>query len=472
MEWKPDSSITKAGRRWPSFSVTGERTYNYFYLSAGAILREAGHEVLYLDCQVLGLDKTAAVRAILDYHPGLIVWYVDQINLDVGAEILRLTRESENIHTFCCGPFVTPLDEQFLAAVPEADIVFRGEFDYAVSELATRLENKRDWRDLAGVSYRDDKGIFRAGPVQHVPDVDTLPIPAYDLIDLTKYTESVNTLLPVATMITSRGCPYNCVYCWWPQTIYSHKWRPMSPERVLREVRHLVQNLGVREIEFDDDIFEMDRGRVIAICNAFRKDGLNVFWSPQCRPDKVDRELLHIMRQAGCKRILFGCESGVQEVLDKMKKNFRVEDIARATRETKAEGIDVLNCFMIGFPWDTEETVKRTIDFACEINAQFTQFGIPTPLPGTEFMDFIRAGGFLATEDWSHFSGFSQAVVSYPHLPRERLEWWEKEAYRRYYLRPRYLAMMTFRAFSSWDHLVQTWNLGRAYLKRHRAGWM
>ena len=367
---------------------------------------------------------------------------------------------------------MTPLDGEFLRAWPVTDLVVRGEYDFAVRDLADCLAAKGDWRTVPGVSYREGEEVARTGPVQHVDDVDALPLPAYDLIDLYDYTESVNTRLPVATMVTSRGCPYRCVYCWWPQTIYSHRWRPMSPARVLAEVKHLVRDLGVREIEFDDDIFEYDRDRVVAICEGFRREGIKVFWSPQCRPDKVDRDLLRLMRKVGCKRILYGCESGVQEVLDKMKKDFTVADIERATRETKAAGIDVLNCFMLGFPWDTEETIERTIDFACRINAHFTQFGIPTPLPGTEFMRFVREAGYLQTEDWSRFSGFSQAVVSYPHLPRERLEHWEKEAYRRYYLRARYAGMMFLRAFRSGDHLHQTLKLGRAFLRRRQAEWM
>ncbi|MBP7865039.1 MAG: radical SAM protein [Acidobacteria bacterium] len=472
LDWTPGCGLTKAGRRWPSYSVTGERTFNYFYLSAGAVLRQGGHEPVYLDCQVAGLGVEAAVDRLVALAPDLVVWYVDQINIDVGAAILGRARERTRFLCAGCGPFVTPLDEEFLKAWPVTDLVIRGEFDLGVRDLADGLVVRADWREVPGASFLQGETVYRTGPVQHVADVDALPIPAYDLINLHDYTESVNTKLPVATMTTSRGCPYRCVYCWWPQTLYSHKWRPMSPERVLAEVKHLVREHGVREIEFDDDIFEFDRDRVVAICEGFRKEGIKVFWSPQCRPDKVDRDLLRLMRKVGCKRILYGCESGVQEVLDRMKKDFTVEDIARATRETKAAGIDVLNCFMLGFPWDTEETLERTVDFACRINAHFTQFGIPTPLPGTEFMRFVREEGYLLTDDWSRFSGFSQAVVSYPHLPRERLEFWEKEAYRQYYLRARYMGMMAVRSLRSFDHLHQTVKLFRAFLKRRRAGWM
>jgi len=472
LEWTPESGLTKAGRRWPSFSVTGERTYNYLNLSAAAVLREKGHHVSYLDCQVEDLSLEHAVQRTVDIQPDMLIMYIEQLTMEVDFEILRRLRGKITPLIVCVGPFVTPLDEEFLDACAEANVVVRGEFDYVVAKIAHRLEEGGDWHDVQGISFKMDGRLCRVGDVQHVADVDALPIPAYDLIDLSKYTESVNTNLPVATMITSRGCPYQCVYCWWPQTIYTHKWRSMSVDRVLREVKVLVEEMGVREIEFDDDIFEMNRDRVIAICEGMKQEGIDVFWAPQCRPDKVDKELLMIMRDAGCKRILYGCESGVQEVLDKMKKAFSVEDISRATKETKEAGIDVLNCFMLGFPWDTEETIERTIEFACEINAEFTQFGIPTPLPGTEYMDIIRDGGFLQTEDWSRFSGFSQAVVSFPHLHRERLDYWEKEAYRRYYLRWGYGWMMFKRAFKSWDHFRQTLQLGRAYLKRRRAGWM
>ena len=195
----------------------------------------------------------------------------------------------------------------------------------------------------------------------------------------------------------------------------------------------------------------------------------------------MDLELLKKMKQAGCSRILYGCESASQEILDKMRKNAKVEDVEKATRWTKEAGIDVHNCFIIGFPWDTRETVEKTIEYAYSLNAEFCQFGIATPLPGTRLMQIVEEEGSLVSgDDWSQHDGFRKAAVSYDKaangtgtgLSRDAIESYATEAYRRYYLRPRYMGMMLRRSLRSRDDFAQTLRLGKAFLKRKALGWI
>lgn len=471
-DWTQASRITKGGRRWPSLTVTGEKTYCYLNLSAAAVLRERGHQVHLIDCQAEGVSLPEVIERAKTITPNLVVIYVEQIKVNVDFDIIKGLKNSLGVKVVLVGPFVTPLDREVMTLAPQVDFVIRGEYDYAVAELAEALSDGGDIAQIPGITWRDGAAVTQGPPPVRITDLDGLPIPAYDLIDFNSYTESVFIHQPSAAMATSRGCPYHCIYCWFPQTIYSHKWVAQSASRMFEEVRHMVERFGVREIKIDDDTFEIDRQRVVDFCELLVRHKVKVAWAPQCRPDLVDEELLRLMKRAGCIRILWGCESGSQEILDKMKKGFKVADIEKATRLSKKVGIEVLNCFMLGFPWDTAETIQKTIEFACELNAEFSQFAIPTPLPGTTFYRMAREKGYIHATEWDYFDGSHRAAISYPQLSHETLEFYSRRAYRTYYLRPWWLFLMSRRALRSRAHLSNTFKLALAFIKRRRMGWI
>ena len=472
MNWTPSSRFTKGGRRWPSLTVTGEKTYCYLNLSAAAVVRERGHEVYYIDCQAEGVTLPQLFEKVKEIGPNLVVMYVEQIKVNVDLEITKQLKNSLDLDVVFVGPFVTPLDREVMTLSPQLDFVIRGEYDYALADLADGIGDGDSLKEIPGFTWRDGEAISRGPSPNRLADLDSLPIPAYDLIDFNNYTESVFIYHPAAAMATSRGCPYKCIYCWFPQTIYSHRWVAQSPERMFEEVRYMVERFGVKEIKIDDDTFEIDRQRVIDFCELLIRNNVKVAWAPQCRPDLVDEELLRIMKRAGCIRILWGCESASQEVLDKMKKGFKVADIEKATRLSQKLGIEALNCFMLGFPWDTEETIQETIEFAYKLNAEFTQFAIPTPLPGTEFYQLAKEQGYIQATEWDYFDGSHRAAISYPQLSHQTLEFYSKKAYRDYYLRARWLWLISRRALRSRAHLKHTFKLALAFVKRRRVGWI
>ncbi|GAB4257093.1 MAG: hopanoid biosynthesis associated radical SAM protein HpnJ [Deferrisomatales bacterium] len=462
--WTPGDRTSTAGRRHPSLNFTGEQVYSYLNLQCAAVLRERGHRVAYLHCQTMGCGLEGFPRYLRETAPDLLVILLEHITFGVALELARVAREQAGARVVFVGPFVTALDGEVLAR-SGVDAVCRGEWDYAVAELAEAWEGGGDPCAVPGVTCRVDGETVRGPDRPPLEDLDALPLPAYDLLDLSRFYESVFKRFPAATMITSRGCPHRCVFCSFPQTIYSRRHRASSPERVLAEVGHLVRDHGVREIRFDDDCFEVDRGRVLRICELLEREKLDLIWSAQCRPGNVDPELARAMKRAGCHFVLYGVESGDDAVLKKMRKGTTVEAIRRGVRAAREAGIDVLNCIMLGFYWDTPETIRRTVEFAFELNAEFTQFSIPTPLPGTEYYELLRAEGCLASENWEEFDSFHRASVRLPHLPPGHLEEVMATIYRRYYLRPGYLWRMVRRGLRSWDNFSQSIRGARTLLR-------
>ena len=257
-------------------------------------------------------------------------------------------------------------------------------------------------------------------------------------------------------MITSRGCPFQCIFCSYPQTIYSHTFRAMSPHRVLKEIRYLVKDLGVQEIRIDDDTFNINAGRAVEICKLLVAEKLDFTFSVQVRPKLLTDEQAYWLKRAGCRMVLFGIESGNEEVLKKMRKNTTKDELRRGVAIAKKHGIDVLNCMMLGFYWDTWETVEETIGFAFELNAEFTQVSTPTPLPGTDYYRLLEENKCFLSKEWERHDSVHHSSVELPNLSNDDLNSFLASFYRRYYRRPRYLWMMFLRMFRSWGNFTQS----------------
>lgn len=469
-EWTPAHVESTAGRRHPSLNVTGERVYSYLNLSAAAVLRERGIKVEYVHCQTMGVDLDGLGDIIVSFGPGFVVVMAEHINLSTADLVAQNALESGATPVFV-GPLATALDTEFARKL-SCRYIIRGEWDLTLAHLVEALSAGESPEKVAGLTYLANGAVVRTPDAPRIDDLDSLPIPAYELLDLSKFYESVFVRFPAATMITSRGCPFRCVFCAFPNTIYSHGFRAMSPGRVLAEVKYLVKDLGVREIRFDDDTFEIDRKRALEICGLLRSERLDLDWLVQCRPSLLDPELAGAFRAAGCVMVLFGVESGDDGILRKIRKSTTTEEIRRGMAAARQAGLEVLNCIMLGFYWDTPETLEKSLDFACELNAEFTQFSIPTPLPGTEYYDFLKDEGILEVRRWEDFDSFHRTRLKLPHLDSGEINEFLKRAYRRYYLRPRYALMMLRRAFSSPAHFRQTLRLFSAFLMRRRKGWI
>jgi radical SAM superfamily enzyme YgiQ (UPF0313 family) len=455
LNWTVDSKISKAGRRHPCLNDTGEQTYSYQNLSCAAVLRDSGFEVRYFHCPTVRYDLAITKQKIQEYSPFALVIMVEHINASVAKAISAYAKE-QGVVVIWVGPFVTALHENEIKE-PSVDYILRKEWDYSVRDILNAVINKTDLSKIDGLTWKNSSSKITINKdSDRIADLDLLPVPAYDLLDLSKFYESVFVRFPAATMITSRGCPFNCIYCSYPQTIYSHKYRAMSPERVVKEIRYLVKDLGVQEIRIDDDTFDIDRERVINICKLLVKEKLDFTFSVQCRPQLMTDEEAKWLKRAGCRMVLYGVESGNDEVLKQIRKGTTKEEISRGVKIAKKYGLDVLNCVMLGFYWDTKSSVEDTINFAFDLNAEFTQVSAPTPLPGTDYYKLLEDNNCFLTKEWEKHDSVHNSSVELPHLTNNDLNTYLKTFYRRYYRRPAYLWMMFWRMFRSWGNFTQS----------------
>ncbi|NLL15016.1 MAG: radical SAM protein, partial [Fibrobacter sp.] len=328
LSWSINSKISKAGRRHPCLNETGEQTYSYQNLSCAAVLREAGFAVKYLHCPTMRLDLDTTCSKIKEEAPDAVVIMVEHINYNVAQAVSDFAKKNKAL-VIWVGPFVTALHESEIKK-DCVDYILRGEWDYTVRDLLYAVTDNKNLETIAGLTWKSEENKIITNPRgERIVDLDKLPIPAYDLLDLSKFYESVFVRFPAATMITSRGCPFNCIYCSYPQTIYSHKHCAMSPQRVLKEIKYLVNDLGVKEIRIDDDTFDIDRNRVIEICKLLVEEKLDFTFSVQCRPQLMTDEEAKWLKRAGCRMVLYGVESGNDEILKKIRKNTTKDEIRR-----------------------------------------------------------------------------------------------------------------------------------------------
>jgi anaerobic magnesium-protoporphyrin IX monomethyl ester cyclase len=455
LDWTVGSRISKAGRRHPCLNETGEQVYSYQNLSCAAVLRNNGLIIEYLHCSTQCLDVPTTKEKIRRISPFAIVIMLEHINASVTFELSRFAHENGS-KVIWTGPFVTALHETEIAR-DFVDFILRKEWDYSVRDLLIALSKNSDLSGVKGLTWKTAEGTVRINDdPDAIIDMDSLPIPAYDLLNLSKFYESVFVKFPAATMITSRGCPFNCIFCSYPQTIYGHQHRAMSPRRVVKEIEYLVRGLGVKEIRIDDDTFDIDRQRVIDICKLVIERKLRFVFSVQSRPQLMTDDVAYWLKKAGCRMVLYGVESGNEDVLKKIRKNTTKDEIRRGVRIAKKHGIDVLNCVMLGFYWDTKETVEETIQFAFELNAEFTQVSTPTPLPGTDYYNLLKENNCLLTNEWDKHDSVHHSALSLPNLSNEEINVILKSFYRRYYRRPRYLLLMFLRMFKSWGNFTQS----------------
>lgn len=374
------------------------------------------------------------------------------------------------------GPHPTTLPEES-AAKPFVDVVVRSEgestwlkllsmWDAAPREnlAAANLLWDRRQEPPDGITFRTEDGTIVATPNQPpIPaaELDEMPLPAWHLFRLDRYTNLQPTVDqvdgPSLPILTSRGCPYRCSYC---SQIGPRRWRARSVDSVVREWRWLIEEQGAAEIGVLDDSFNINRQRVLDICQRLVEEGLNhVPWIMinGIRANLADEEVLGAMKRAGCIRAAFGVESGNQAILDSVvDKQLTLDQVRSAFRAAKKVGMETIGFFIIGLPGETEATMDDTIRFACELDPLVANFSIATPFPGTQMYEIVKAQGRMLAASWDDYVFFEgKARFEMPDLPAEMVERKWKEAYRRFYLRPKRVGRTLMRK-ETWLRLPRT----------------
>ena len=407
-----------------------------------AVLEREGYQVAVLDANALKLQPEAVVPLVSDADVIGLTAMTPTINTAI-AIARQLKKAYPALPIVLGGAHATLLSEETLATAPEIDIIVRGEGEQTIIDLLPALENKEPLDNIPGISYRK-YGEVVSNPTRYKNiNLDSLPFLAYHLLPWRRYKPHPphGRALPFAATITSRGCPYRCSYCSKP--IFGNKFRGQSPERVVEEVAYHKRKFGIKEFAFYDDVFTLDKRRAQAIADEIIKRELKIHWTCETRVNLVAKELLRHIKQAGCYAIAYGVESASQEILNTLNKDITLEQAEEAVCLSQEVGLQTIGYFMIGSPGESPETIRQTIDFAKKLKLDFAQFAVTTPFPGTELYHLYLDGRKSDNIPWESFvyggtGGQITPVFESSLLTRSDLQYWIRQAYKEFYLRPSY----------------------------------
>jgi len=397
------------------------------------------YDVKIIDCVVEGLSLEDLRKRIDEEKPDLIGITATILSYDAALETGKVLKDYKIV---IGGPHFTSMPEKVIKEEC-FDFGIVGEGEETIVELCNALDNKKSLSEIKGLIWKDNGNITVNEKRELIEDLDKLPFPALHLYpDLKKYTPMPGGYknLPFAHMITSRGCPYQCIYC--DRSVFGNKFRSQSPERVVKEIEWLVKEYSVKEIKFYDDTFTMDMERVSKMCDLIVEKGIKISWSCSTRVDRVSKELLSKMKKAGCWQIDYGLESGDQRILNIMKKGITLEQSRNAAEWTKENGIRLRAFIIFGMPGETNESIRNTIDFVKELKVDVVAFYALMVYPGNELYDMVKDK--LLHEDYSEFSSLVDVEKSRLHyvpegMSEDELKDWIRKAYREVYLNPKYI---------------------------------
>jgi hopanoid biosynthesis associated radical SAM protein HpnJ len=364
------------------------------------------------------------------------------------------------------GPHVSVLPEKSLQECSAIDFVCRKEFDYSVTDYA----KGKPLEEIAGVSYRKDGKVVHNPDAPQVQDLDALPhvtdIYKRDL-DVTRY--NVPFLLhPYVSLYTTRGCPAQCTFCLWPQTLSGHPWRKRSAEDVAREMARAKQYWPeVKEFFFDDDTFNIQKARTIELCSKLKPLGLT--WSCTSRVT-TDFETLKAMKEAGCRLLIVGYESGDAQILKNIKKGATVERARQFTKDCHKLGLVIHGDFILGLPGETRETINNTIAFAKELDVETIQVSVAHAYPGTELYDYAVKNGFMVSSNKMVDEGGHQlAHIQYPGLSSDFILSEVHRFYDEYYFRPKAAFRILKKAAFNGEERRRLYKEAKTFLKLRSA---
>ena len=349
----------------------------------------------------------------------------------------RMKEANPNLKVCFVGPHVTTLPEKSLADGEAIDFIVRREFDYATVEYA----NGKPLSEILGASYRGPHGTVIHNPDRPaVSDLDALPdvVDVYKRdIDPRKYNVPF-LLYPFVALYTTRGCPAQCTFCLWPQTLSGHPWRKRSSDDVAREMAKAKDYWPyVKEFFFDDDTFNLQKARTVELCAKLKPLGLT--WSCTSRVT-TDYETLKAMKEAGCRLLIVGYESGDQQILKNIKKGATIERARQFTKDCHKADVLIHGTFILGLPVETPQTIQNTMDFAKELDVFSIQVSLAAPYPGTELYEMAKQNGWFTNKDKTDLvetGGMQASSLEYPGLSKDKIAEEVDRFYHGYYMRPK-----------------------------------
>jgi hopanoid biosynthesis associated radical SAM protein HpnJ len=443
-----------AGSRWPASREIESYWYPVWLCYPAGMLEDS--RVVDAPPHKISIDECVAMAR--DYE--LLVLFTSTPGFHVDVRIAEMMKDSNSkLKVAFVGPPVTVEPDKAFQDTKAVDFIVRREFDHQIVNYAkgTPLE------ELPGVSFRKNGSVVHNPEGAVIENLDELPwvTKTYKRdLDFRRY--NVPFLLnPYISFYTSRGCPAMCTFCLWPQTHSGHRWRLRSSDDISAEVGYALQNFpGLKEIFFDDDTFNYKKARTIELCEKLGPH--NFTWSCTSRVT-TDYDTLKAMKEAGCRLLIVGYESGDEQILRNIKKGATVDAARRFTENAHKLGLVIHGDFIVGLPGETRQSLRKSIDFAKSLDVETIQVSIGHAYPGTEFYDYAKKNDLFTIESMTDESGHQLPNIVYPGLNRGELVEWVERFYDEYYFRPKTAWRVVSKAIANRD-LPRLYKEAREYL--------
>jgi len=398
-------------------------------------------EVQIIDGQIECSSWNDFIKKIKLVNPILIGLPVVSSRAKEIKDLAKRIKKETNCKFICVGgPHVTVNPDYLLES--SFDFGIRGDAEIPFSELAQLIKKNdlsfQNLKKINGLIFKHEDRLVIDKPFT-LENLNILPFPKFDFVeDITIYHPCIVSYkrLPSVTIISSRGCSFSCSFC--ASGNKNVKWRPYSAEYVFEQINFLIKKHDIRDVWFFDDLFTLSKVRVRKFCNLIKKRNINLTWGCLSRVDCVDEPLIRTMKDAGCWLIGYGLESGSQEILDIMRKQFKLEKSVQAVRLTNKLGLKVKAYFMMGYPGENLESIKKTMNFAFSLPIDYASFYPVNVLPGTELMETHKAFGKV-NSNAEGIVKYGKEIFVPTKLSKEFLLEYQRKATLKFYTRPSYL---------------------------------
>ncbi len=411
---------------------------NLAYLAA--YLREKGIKVGIIDGRALNYSLEDYKEFITRFKPKIVGITVMTSYVNQAVEIAEVVKGvAKHIVVIVGGAHISALPIDSLKSYRCFDIAVVGEGEQTLLELCRKiLNNDHNFSDVDGIHYRNNGDITFTKPRALIPNLDSLPYPAYDLLPLDRYRPSIQWVKkrPFLMLYTARGCPFNCTFCA-SNVNFGRSVRLRSPESVVNEIEYYKARYGIKQIIFYSDTLVINKKHINALCELMIKRKTNIVWCCFSTIEAMNFELAKRMKEAGCFMVSFGLESGSEYMLRRMNKNYQSTKLAKKIiTDVRKAGITPIGSFIFGHPGETEETIKETIHYALDLPLSYAAFATVVPFPGSQIFKYVKDKGILpeTITDWSDFEEYREPFVL-SEVPKDKLLYYLKLAFRKFYFR-------------------------------------
>ena len=404
-----------------------------------AVLEANENEVLVLDCLASDIDHEKLKEKLSSFEPNLIG--ISSMTPMVPSTMLAAKAAKEaclDATVVLGGPHATFMDREILTQESSVDVIVRGEGELTLLELTQKIAGQESIGGVDGITFRKNGQPIQNQTRPYIQNLDELPYPAYKHFSLDKYRLFGKLVFPV---ITSRGCPFQCSFCT-TSRILGKQYRARRPKNIVDELELLKNEYHADSFTFYDDTLTLDKQRIFEICDEIKTRKIVIPWDCQTRVDQVSKEILAKMKETNCQQVFFGVESGCQTILDAVNKRTTVEQNEKAIRMAKEAGLFVSISIIIGYPGETKDMLKQTLDFIRRAEPDDVYLCVATPYPGTELRRVVEQMGLKMSTDWSRYDTVTP-VFENPNLPDAETKELRKNFYDSYYS-PKYVLRHMF----------------------------